>query len=132
MTKVSLRSLTVNLSAERDGDWQDAALIPGVSFKVRSTNYAPYVAARSKALQEIQKKYPTGDVPPDETAAVFGGLLADHLLLDWRGFDADYSPDEARAVLTDETFRPLREAVATCAAMVGQRDIEFVEDAAKN
>lgn len=134
MTKklIRLSSLSVDIDAERNGAWIECPLVPGAEFNVRSFNCSEYQVAKSSALRDFAKRYGDAQVPGDESAKAEGTLYADHILLGWRGFDVAYSRDVASAALTDPASRPLREAVAWCAARVGQNELEFVEAAAKN
>jgi len=138
---VKLSSLQANLAKERDGDWIPANdLGPGVAFFVRSTNSPEFQLARDLANMNLAKKY-NGEPPstPEEHetrskehARINGMLAVEHLLSDWRGLDTPFSEDVAATTLTDESYRRVRNSVYAAATKVGQRDVEFVESAAKN
>lgn len=136
--QVKLSSLRADLAKERDGDWVDAPGIPGVSLLVRSTNYPPFVIARDRAEMKLAQKY--GATPSaaedlerlDEQNAIDGSLAVEHLLLGWRGFDEEFSAERAAEILGDESYRALRNSVYRAARRVGRREIEVVEQAAKN
>lgn len=142
---VKLSSLKADLKRERDGEWIEPKEWPGLDpdrpnmmvalrglkFLVRSTNYAPYVAARQAALEEQAQKYPDGRLP-QEAAEIDGALIAEHLLIGWEGLDVDYAPETASAELCAEEARTLRSMVYWCAAKVGKRKVEFVKGEAKN
>jgi hypothetical protein len=129
--KIKLDSLKVDITAEREGAFVDCALLPGIRFKVRSVNYGPYQAAVSKAAMALSKKYPAGSPPEDEIALVEGSMIAEHLLLGWEGIEDAFTEAGAKAALIEPAFRNLRAGALWCAARVGARDIEFVEEAAK-
>lgn len=129
---VRLSSLSVNIDAERNGAWIECPMVPGAEFNVRSFNCSAYLTAKSAVLRDLAQRYGDVTVPEDEAAKAEGTLYADHILLGWKGFDVSYSSDAALAALTDPASRPLREAVAWCAARVGQTELEFVEAATKN
>jgi hypothetical protein len=59
-------------------------------------------------------------------------LAVEHLLLGWRGLDVEFTEDVAKEILTDESYRRVRNSVYLAATKVGQRDLEFVEAAGKN
>ncbi|NEV75465.1 hypothetical protein DYI24_00015 [Rhodopseudomonas sp. BR0C11] len=140
---VILNSLKSDIDKEREGDWQESTEIgPGVAFKVRSTNYPAYAVARDAASARLTRKYPNASlsadhddyqpIPEEVLAEVNGEIIAQHLLLDWRGLDIPYSPDAALSALTDVTFRVLRSAVMLAATRVGRYEVKFVEDTSKN
>lgn len=143
---IKLASLAADISAEREGEWiepkewpglspekpMELTQLPGVAFHVRSTNYPPYVTARQAELERLKKDYPDDKVPPEEAAKVEGRLAVEHLLIGWRGFDIDYSPDAVSVILAAEEHRVLRTMIFWCAGRVGKRQVEFVKAAEKN
>lgn len=138
---IKLNSLKADTKRESEGEWIKARPMivkgemtdfPDVEFRVRSTDYPPFVSARNAAMIQLQKKYGVEDVPQDEAAKVDGKLAVKHLLLEWKGFDVPYSEEVAIEALTDEEHRTLRDLVYRAAARVGASQIEFVEAAAKN
>lgn len=143
---IRLESLADNIDAERDGEWKDPkewpglnperpnemVPVPGLAFHVRSTNYPDFVTARQEALEELKKDYPDDRIPEDVMARINGKLAAKYLLLGWRGFDLDYSPEAAAEVATAERHRKLRAMIFWCAGLVGKRQVEFITSAAKN
>lgn len=129
---VRLSSLKADRDVEREGAWQPAADIPGVSFFVRSTNYAPYKIERDARFAKLARKHGADTIPDDDRAKVLGELAVKHLLIDWKGLDVPFSLEKAEEVLTDESYRDLRGTIYLCAMKVGQGEVEFVEDTAKN
>ncbi len=130
--KVKLSSLRSDSERERNGDWVDSLSIPGAAFMVRSINYPPYTIARDLMKQRLARKSGGKPIPQDTLYTELGRLYAEHLLLDWRGFDEEYSKDRAVELLTDPEFRELVMAVELAAGSVGQAELEFIEGAAKN
>lgn len=128
---VKLSSLKADREKEREGDWQ-ASDIPGVSFFVRSTNYAPYRIERDARFAKLARKFGADAIPDDDRATVLGELAVKHLLLDWKGLDEPFSTQLATEVLTDEAYRDFRGSVYLAAVKVGQAEVEFVEAGAKN
>lgn len=136
---VKLSSLKADRVKEREGDWIDSPDIgKGVAFLVRSTNYAPYRIARDARFAKLARKHGSDEIPDDERAKALGELAIEYLLLDWRGFAEDdgepipFSEERANEILTDEAFRALRGSVYLAAMKVGQGEVEFVEESAKN
>jgi len=130
---LKLQSLRADTAKENDGDWRDLPDLPGVYIKVRSIHYGPFTIARNLATQKLSRKYGRGKIiPPEVDAEVSGELIADHLLLDWRGLDEPYSPETARRVLTDYGFREFAAMILTASTEIGRAETEFVEDARGN
>jgi|GEM_PF-1073219 len=132
--RIRLESLRSDGDKETGGDWVAVPELPGVELKVRSFNYPPYRIARDQLMAKIVRKYKrVKSVERDaEAERGFGELYATHILLDWRGLDIDYTPARALEEMTHPQARVLRAAVEYCANIVGEPDIEFLEDAAKN
>ena len=126
---VKFSSLAANTEKEAQGDWVDLPDLPGVYLKVRSFNDPKYRTARDMLLQRMARKFGRKPAPPDESEAEFGRLYAKFVLLDWKGFDIEYSPEAAREALSDPAFRDLRRHVEYAANQVGQVEIEFLDDA---
>ena len=143
---VKMDSLAANLKAEADGEWipvkewsglnpdrpLEVTPLPGVAFRVRSTNYDAYVVARQAALEKIKQDYPDEKVPQEVASRIEGELAARHLLLEWRGFDVPYSIEAANAIVTAEEHRNIRGMIYWCAGRVGRKQVEFVKDQGKN
>lgn len=128
---IKLSSLAVDLTRETEGDWVDLPDLPGVRLKTRSLHYAPYRVARDSAFVTLSRKHGK-TIPAEASDTVLRKLCADHLLLDWDGFDVPYTHEAALTVLTDPAFREFVSHVLWAAAQVGQAEIAFVESAEKN
>lgn len=132
MKTVKLASLAADLAKEREGDWVSAPdIAPGIQFHVRSTFYPPFCTARDQGREKLNRKFPEG-IPEEDNAKFLGTLAIQYLLLDWSGFDQPFSADVASEILTDEAYRKVRWSVYLAASRVGQRELEFVEEAEKN
>jgi hypothetical protein len=129
---VKLQSLKADLVRESEGDWVDIPDLPGVRLKVRSFHYGPYRMARDLLNQRLVKKYGRAPAPSDEVAREYGRLYADHLLLDWDGFDQPFTPETGRTVLTDPAYRSMLGHIEYAASKIGVVEADFIEDAAKN
>jgi hypothetical protein len=129
---IKLSGLKVDLSNEEQGEWKPSADLPGVEFLVSSLQTPAYQIARDLLIQKWTRKFHRQPVPADVRHDELGKLIAKHILHGWRGFDEDYSPETAEAMLRDRSYRALLSAVENCAAEVGDADIEYIEDAAKN
>ena len=80
----------------------------------------------------MRKDFDDGIVPDDVIEAENGRLMAEHLLLGWKGLDADYTPELALTALTKPAARIHRQMVMYCAAKVGRRKAEFIAAEADN
>lgn len=129
---IKLTSLKSNLVAEREGDWvphPDRDLV-GVEFLVRSIHFPAYQTAFNAEIRKISKK--SKKIDPDESQALTGRLIAEYLLLGWKGFDTPYSKEVAMEILVDPAYRDLANAINQCATQVGQSNIEFLKEAEGN
>lgn len=143
---IKIASLAADLKLERDGEWiepkewpglnpekpAEMVPLPGLAFLVRSTNYPPYVTARQAEMERLRQDYPDGAIPPEVQAKVEGRLAIEHLLLGWRGLDAEHSAETAGVILAAEEHRVFRNMVFWCAGRVGKKRVEFVKAASKN
>jgi hypothetical protein len=126
---VKLSSLAADTNKEASGDWIDIPELVGVALKVRSFNYGPYRIARDLLLQRSARRNRGKPVDQDENEREFGKLYAEHILIDWRGFDVAYDAKVARESLIDPAMRDLRRHVEYAASQVGASEVEFMEDA---
>lgn len=129
---VKLSSIRADLQREHEGDWVDIPDLPGVRLKVRAFSYGPYQIAKGLIEQKWARKYGKDPVPPDVSERENGRLYAEHILLDWEGFDEAYSKERALEVLTDPAFRELNAHIRYAGSRLAAQDIQFTEDAAKN
>lgn len=126
---VKLASLAV--APHTDGVWEDCPSIPGVSFLVRPVDFPAFAIAREHHMQRLKRVH-GNFIPPAASSAVLGQIVAEHLLLDWRGFDDPYSRDRAADLLSDPTYSELLAGVFECSRAVATAKIEYVEAVAKN
>lgn len=130
--KVKLASLKADRDKEREGDWIVSDIDPGIRFFVRSTNFAPFKIERDHRQMKLARKYGDDPIPDEVIAELTGSLAVKHLLLDWEGFDEPFSSALALEVLTDEAYRRVRTSVFIAATRVGQAEVQYVEETAKN
>lgn len=129
--KVKLDSLKANTKRESEGDWVKATSLPGVEFRVRALTYPPFRAKHDQAMMRLARQH--GQNPPSDTIqSELGRLMAEEILLEWRGFDVEYSSAVALDALTDPAHRDLRGAIETCAASLSSVKVEFEEEQEKN
>jgi len=132
-------SILIDTNRETSGAWVKIPEWPGVELKVRGFNYTPFKTARDEASKDLFKKY-KGEAPESVLMEVNGRLMAEHILLDWKGFFETTSPDSApvpytadRALetLTSPAGRLFQAQVSWAANTLGMANLEFVEEAAK-
>lgn len=140
---IKLSSLDIDIKAEAEGEWVaikewiglnpdqpfTPVALPGLEFHVKSLNDHGYKVARQKAAEDLEKRkkdFPGESVPDDVAGAAEGKLIAEHLLLGWKGFDVDYSAETAAKALPKPASRTLRQMILYCASKVGRREVEFV------
>lgn len=145
---IKAASLKIDTAAERDGEWVEidswfnldpSALntmvpTPGLAFRVRSLNAPNYKTARQKWLESIEEKR---KADPDSVTDDFveqgnAKLINDELLLEWRGLDVEYSPENAQDLILPAEGRVFRDMIMFAASKVGRRKIEFIKDGEKN
>lgn len=129
-----MTSLTVDVEAEDGGSWEKIPDMEGAELRVRSLEYPTYRLAEAAHNRAHVRKYRNEQSAEsvEEDYRIRGELLAQHILLGWRGFDEEYASDVAKRRLASREWRPLREWVYVCAMRVGQRAVEFVETTEKN
>lgn len=130
MPVVKLSSLAVDQDTD-DGEWVDCPSIPGVSLLVRPDSYPAYAIAKGHVVQRLRRKH--GDLIPQHIISpALGRLIAEHLLLDWKGFDEAFSKEVAKDVLTKPGYFQVVDAALQAAGAVASAKIEYVDDIAKN
>ena len=139
---VSFDSLKVDLKARRDGEWKDSPNFIGVSYLVRSANYKPFVVAKNAAERRLRAAIPKAQrnvgLDHEDVVRVLGPLVAEHLLLDWKGF-ADtsgkplpYTVELGQEKLGNPEFQNLYWDVIAQCGDVGEGELKYVEDEGKN
>lgn len=131
---IKLSSLAV--SSTEDGTWEFSKEAfpddPEVSFKVRPISYPAFTIARDQMQQRLKRQHGGKTIPPHVMSPALGKLVAEHLLLDWKGFDQDYSKELALNLLTDTEFSQLLSAVIEAAIAAATAKVEYTDDVAKN
>lgn len=101
-------------------------------FLVRGNNYVPFQNALSQMSAKQARRGPNAaPVSADVMHRDFGRIVAQHLLLDWRGISEPYSRELAEE-LCCRYDSPLQTYVTTCAREVSDIGMEFDSSAAKN
>jgi len=132
---VKFASLRRDLKKQNDGDWvplpelMDPKTSEIPEFRVRGFNYGPFQMARSALIAKLSNR--RGPSDPVKTHADEGRLMAQHILLDWRGAAEPYSDRLALEMLTDYAS-PIQDYVRRCALEVAEVETEYTTDAEGN
>lgn len=124
---VKLKSLALDLDRETNGGWVDSRVYPGVRYRVRGVRYQPYQDAVDAAAIRFSKSHVQTKPTVEAAQKVSGALVCDHLLLEWDGFDEPYTPETAKAALTDLQYRNVLNDVLGAAARVAEREVAFTD-----
>jgi hypothetical protein len=129
---IKLASLKQSAKADHDGVWVPLPEVPGAEVKVRPLDFPAYSIARNLLSQKLAREFGRKQIPPEVQTTRNGLLLAEHILLDWKGFDEPYSKEQAKELLGDWEWRKLNWQVVWAAGTLTDTNVEFVEDARKN
>lgn len=131
--KIKLSSLRNDIKQEREGAWAPSRAFEGGEYLLKSTNSPDYVAAQQTALREYQERARNNTKPDiDADHRTEAEMVCKHLLMGWRGFDVEYTPEIALSELKDPAQRALLNDILNTASSVGRFKIEFVKDDVKN
>ena len=125
---VSLKSVARDVKAEREGEWRESQLFPGVSYKVKSFNDPHFRRARDSFQERKQRKFGNKPADPEWGDSEFGKVIAQHLLVDWSGFDQEFSAELAHEILADPQYRDVADDVVAAARNVGDPDLVQAEE----
>lgn len=129
---VKLASLKADLDRESEGGWVDVPDLPGVALLVRGYSYGPYKLASALSMQRLARKYGKKPIPGEVLFTENAKLICDHLLLGWRDFDVESTPENIHDYIHNPAYRVLHTYVFEAAAEIGAVEVEFLEDAAGN
>lgn len=129
---IKISSVLANVELEKTGEYIDIPEWPGVSLGVRSLELPAYKIALDVLVGRLSRKYRNKSVPPVERDAEVGKLLAKHILFGWKGFSEPYSEEFATEILGSPEGRNLVKQTLWAASQVGESEIEFIEESAKN
>ena len=133
MPIIRLASLARDLQQENEGATVASTRWGSdVTYTVRSDEYAPFVQARTAALERHRRLNGTAPLATAAFVDLFGRLVSDHLLLGWSGFDVLWTPVIATATLVNPAYMDVLSDVLSAAAGVGKGRVEYLEDVGKN
>lgn len=101
---IDITSQARDLSAEDYGEWVASDLFEGVRYKLRALGNPDYVREKAKLDFKKQRKF-KGLADPDWEQDRFGELVAKTILVDWSGFDQEYSARFGIELFTGENRR---------------------------
>lgn len=135
---LKLSSIKIDTKREQQGAWIEIPEWPGVALQTRGFQYGPFKTARDAAYKDLAKRYGKNPIPDDDVFDINGKLLADHLLLGWRGLVDDdqkevpFTRETALELLTARDWRVFQTQAMWAASQLEVVDAEFVKDAEKN
>lgn len=130
---MDIKNLKTNLDLESEGVWQPA----GEGCELKIARFGNPLSSRlfSRYTRPYRRQIDNGTMDPDKQMEILCRVLAESILLDWRGLKEGgkvlkYSTEEAKRVLIE--YRELRELVEDYAKDAeAYRDSEL-EDSEKN
>jgi hypothetical protein len=135
---IKLSSIRRDVARETEGDWVeipeliDPATGETPAFRVRGLGYGPFSLAVSAMRGRLQRRYGAPEsIPNDAFHREHGKLLAQHILLDWRGVSEPYTRDLAEEILCDPAS-PVQLHCIRCSSELSEVAQAFDSDAAKN
>lgn len=131
--------LRIDSDLVEGGQWRPAAGLPGMEFKVRGADNLDWRRLNGKLIAELpREKQLAASLDPEDEDRINGVLLAETVLLDWRGFVDEnkaavpYDRERALDMLTHPDFRRFRNSVLTTARIFANETIAERERSAKN
>lgn len=118
------------------GEWvHDIPDNPGLSLKVRSTNYKPFRTATAGLARRAGRRMNT-DEGIIEFAVASGKPLAEHILVDWEGVTSGgkkvpYSAETAMAILTADDDHGIGASFRRAVEWAGDQVAERLASATK-
>ena len=130
---MKLSDLKVNGAAIEGGHWVEGIPAQGIDLKVRGFLSTTAKRTRERLVGEIPYFKRAAGLSPDDLAAVETGVLANAILLGWRGLeDAFPSPEELGKLLADPDYLILRNAAIVAANFVDNMRAEEAKVDEKN
>lgn len=134
-----LDDLRIDHALIEQGQWRPAVGLPGIEFKVRGADNHDWRRLNAKLIAELpREKQLAASLDPADEDWINGKLLAETVLLDWRGFTSEsgepepYDAAKAERLLTDPNFKRLRNSVLATSRIFANETIAEREGAAKN
>lgn len=121
-----LSDLCVDAAKINEGGWvRNIPKLEGLSLKVRGVDSAADREVTAKAIERLPRNETARGVNAAAAEKIVTRRLVDALLLDWSGLEGDdgepvqFSRETAETLLTNDNYRPLRDAVWFAANVVG-------------
>lgn len=112
MDKLKLNVPSVDTGKAAEGVWIDYD--DGIQFKIARSNTPAYREAVKKIHRQHKRQIDAGTMSDSLSDSIMAGLMAEHLLVDWKGLMSDgkefpYSKENATAFLSEEAYGEIRE-----------------------
>lgn len=113
---MKLSSFVTDTSLEQEGVWVDIG--DGAEIRVARAGNPEHEALLRKLRKPHEKRFRSGEIPPDLAKSIAVEAMARHILLDWRGITEDdgtpipYSYENAKRLLGLRDFREMVAEIA--------------------
>lgn len=117
-----------------EGVWKDVYEFPGVSVKVRSSDYADYQRSFTAALRPHRRAINEGHVDPLLLRRLTSECLVKHVIVEWKGVDDDegkplvFTKEVALPMAKDKSFNRFFRAIERAADAVAGGEVEEREE----
>lgn len=135
---MKINELAVNSEVIEAGDWVgDIAVIGDIRIKTRGLSSAIYQQTKEKKEQALSLSL-RANIPPDVERRIALESMVEACLLDWdnftdhEGVPIPFSKERALSLLSDPDMWKLKVGCQIAANVVGARNTEYREGAAKN
>lgn len=122
---------------EDEGVWTSVDAGTEASIKIARIGNRRYREAMTRRLKPYRRALRNGTLDEKVTEKITAEVLAETILLDWKGLTQDgvpltYSPDAAKDLLCDNRFKDFRDLVVELAGDLELYRQQDIEDAEKN
>lgn len=137
---MDLKSLTRDRGEVNAGIWiKDIPNLDDIELKVRglTSDEALLFKAEKERSAPRSDRLKDGNLKPEASFRIFSQMLAEVILIDWKGIEENgkplkYSKEKARQIFADKNFLPFHDAVVWAAQVVDFGYDETKEELAGN
>lgn len=132
---MDLSRFKTDTALEDEGVWTTIDASSDAQIRIARIGNRRYREAMARRLKPYRRALRAGTLDDSVTERITAEVLAETVLLDWRGVTADgaplpYSRDAARDLLLDPAYRDFRDLVVELAGeldLYRERDLEAAE-----
>lgn len=136
---MKLSDRKIDLKRREDGAWvKDIPEFLDLELKIRGAGNRDWARMEQKLIAAVPRQRRANGLEPEDRLRIWGILIRDTALLDWRGIEngdgtpEPYSKEAANKYLTDPTYEPFIHACLYAANTVVEKSQEEIEQDAKN